>query len=302
MQDSFAKRLLDSLETVKIRSLVIVAFGSILFFAAVYLVASYYDSGLQGEEHIGFWDCIYFSVVTFTSLGYGDLRPCGFGRLVACVEVIFGLGLFGVGVAKLATHKQSYLLNQLYARELQRRLDLFAESLQEQRRRCTELVRSADRSTLPVEGAMRLLEKVKTEVMKIRAVVSFESRNGYLLSGIPIGSITGLLQALSRLIPALVAVALARRSRRSQKHRSAVRQIIIRIKDVGGHFAGSTSESVSSEVRTLEEKSTDAISQVDNTTRDVDLELKRADEEQRRHLGILPKRAEDPMEGKEGGT
>jgi hypothetical protein len=165
-------------------------------------VGSYYDSGLKGEEQIGVWDCLYFSVVTFTSLGYGDLTPCGFGRLAACVEVILGLGLFGVGVAKLASHKQSYLLNQLYARELQRRLDLFAESLQEHRRRCTELVRSADQTTLPVEGAMRLLEKVKTEVIKIRAVVSFESRNGYLLSGIPIGSITGLLQALSRLLPA----------------------------------------------------------------------------------------------------
>jgi alpha-L-fucosidase len=147
---------------------------------------------------------------------------------------------------------------------------------------------------------MRLLEKVKTEVTKIRAVVSFESRNGYLLSGIPTGSITGLLQALSRLIPALVAVAVARRSRRSQKHRSAVRQIVTRIKELGEHFAGSTSESVSSEVRTLEEKSTDAISQVDKITRDVDLELRRADEEQRRRLGVPPKRAEDPTDRKEG--
>jgi hypothetical protein len=288
MQDSFAKRLLDSLETLKIRSLVTIAFGSILFFAAVYLVASYYDSGLKGEKPIGFWDCIYFSVVTFTSLGYGDLRPCGFGRLVACVEVIFGLGLFGVGVAKLASHKQSYLLNQLYARELQRRLDLFAEALQEKRLHCTELMRSAGGATLAPEGAMRLLENVKTTVMQIRAVVSFESRNGYLISGIPIGSITGLLQALSRLIPALVSVALARRSRRSQKHRSAVRQIIMRIKEIDGHFAGSTNESVLSEVRTLEEKCNGATLQVDSTTREVDMELKRADEEQRRRLGILP--------------
>jgi hypothetical protein len=84
-------------------------------------------------------------------------------------------------------------------------LDLFAESLQEKRVRCRELARNrASGTTLPLQGAMRLLEIVKSEVPQVRAVVSFESRNGYLVSGTPIGSITGLLQALSRLIPALM--------------------------------------------------------------------------------------------------
>lgn len=42
-------------------------------------------------------DYFYFSVVTFTSLGYGDIHPAGVaGKLVACAEIIAGLVLFGL--------------------------------------------------------------------------------------------------------------------------------------------------------------------------------------------------------------
>lgn len=43
------------------------------------------------------FDYIYFSVVTFTSLGYGDIHPIGVaGKAAACAEIIFGLIMFGI--------------------------------------------------------------------------------------------------------------------------------------------------------------------------------------------------------------
>lgn len=43
------------------------------------------------------FDYFYFSVVTFTTLGYGDVHPVGVaGKALACVEVIFGFVMFGV--------------------------------------------------------------------------------------------------------------------------------------------------------------------------------------------------------------
>jgi hypothetical protein len=287
--DAFFKRLLNWVEAFKIRSWVMIAFASILFFATVYYIATAYRSGLKAEKPIGIGDCIYFSVVTFTSLGYGDVTPIGFGRIAACIEVTIGLGLFGVGVAKLSSYKQSYLLNQLYARELQQRLDLFAESLQEQRRRCAEFARNAAATVAQSEGAMPLLNDVRTGVMRIRAVVSFESRNGYLISGIPIGSITGLLQALSRLVPVLFTIAVARRTRRSQRHRSAVQQILGRIKEISTHFAPSTNESISAEMKALQGRCDEYGTQLDTVLHEVDFELKRKDDEQRRRLGVPPR-------------
>ena len=37
-----------------------------------------------------FFSSIYFSVVTFTTLGYGDIHPVGFSRLIAAIEAFVG--------------------------------------------------------------------------------------------------------------------------------------------------------------------------------------------------------------------
>lgn len=41
-------------------------------------------------EPLAIADGLYFSLVTFVSLGYGDLHPVGFGRILAAVEALLG--------------------------------------------------------------------------------------------------------------------------------------------------------------------------------------------------------------------
>ncbi|ERH13824.1 MAG: hypothetical protein J07HB67_02870 [halophilic archaeon J07HB67] len=41
-------------------------------------------------------DSLYFSTVTFTTLGFGDFSPVGFGRVLATVESALGVTLFAV--------------------------------------------------------------------------------------------------------------------------------------------------------------------------------------------------------------
>lgn len=43
-----------------------------------------------------FLDSLYFSGVTFTTLGFGDFRPVGFGRLLATAEAGLGVTLFAI--------------------------------------------------------------------------------------------------------------------------------------------------------------------------------------------------------------
>lgn len=43
-----------------------------------------------GEISHGIWDTIYFSVVTWTTLGYGDFTPSEEARYVVVTEVIIG--------------------------------------------------------------------------------------------------------------------------------------------------------------------------------------------------------------------
>jgi len=51
--------------------------------------------GFGGQPVAGFEDCLYFSVETYTSLGFGDLYPTSHTRLIAGVESLTGLVMIG---------------------------------------------------------------------------------------------------------------------------------------------------------------------------------------------------------------
>ena len=43
-----------------------------------------------------FGDSVYFSYVTMTTVGYGDIRPVGIGRLIAAIQALIGVILIGI--------------------------------------------------------------------------------------------------------------------------------------------------------------------------------------------------------------
>ena len=63
------------------------------------------DTTVTPEGRVtSFWDALYYSVVTFTTLGYGDLQPRGILRFMACLETFVGylvLGILASAVADL---------------------------------------------------------------------------------------------------------------------------------------------------------------------------------------------------------
>lgn len=52
-------------------------------------------NGVAGVQPLGFADLVYFSVVTYSTIGIGDLFPVGAARLITGVEAIVGLLLLG---------------------------------------------------------------------------------------------------------------------------------------------------------------------------------------------------------------
>jgi hypothetical protein len=67
-----------------------------LYGAAYWLLILHWGfPGFAGDAAIDFEDCLYFSVVTYTSLGFGDLLPVSHARLIAGVESLNGLLLIG---------------------------------------------------------------------------------------------------------------------------------------------------------------------------------------------------------------
>lgn len=48
---------------------------------------------LEGNTTQSFIDCVYFSLTTYTSLGFGDIAPTGWIRFLAGMETLTGLVL-----------------------------------------------------------------------------------------------------------------------------------------------------------------------------------------------------------------
>jgi hypothetical protein len=84
-------------------------------FAALTVVSSYayylLSRNLPGQGLVSscatvratYLDALYFSIATETTVGYGDLSPAGYSRLVACLQVVGGLVLAGMTVSKLSS-------------------------------------------------------------------------------------------------------------------------------------------------------------------------------------------------------
>lgn len=51
-------------------------------------------SSTSVSHHFG--NCLYYSVVTFTTLGYGDSYPRGIGRILAALEPFVGFAVLGI--------------------------------------------------------------------------------------------------------------------------------------------------------------------------------------------------------------
>ncbi len=107
--EKFLKRLLRAIDKAGLFHLIAAAAAVVLVFAGLYKIGAEFDWGIRSSNGSvnDFGSCLYFSVVTFTSLGYGDIFPVGWGRALACTEVVLGLSLFGVGVRGYAVQSLS---------------------------------------------------------------------------------------------------------------------------------------------------------------------------------------------------
>lgn len=73
----------------------------IFLYAIVYFITAAIDIPLKT---VGFWDYLYFSIVTFTTLGFGDITPklIPFFQMLAGTEAFLGAFMMGLFVFTLA--------------------------------------------------------------------------------------------------------------------------------------------------------------------------------------------------------
>jgi len=90
-------------------SITILGFATLYFFSGVNFSGEEvaFNSSLSAKANaLAYLESIYFSIVTFTTLGYGDITPTGLSRLFAAIEALMGsftLALFVVVFVKKMT-------------------------------------------------------------------------------------------------------------------------------------------------------------------------------------------------------
>jgi voltage-gated potassium channel len=82
----------------------------VVAFAAIYKLADDRAGGphfrILGEDRaIGYGDALYFSIVTLSTVGYGDVLPVSdLVRLIAAIQVVFGVTLLLVGLSEIMSY------------------------------------------------------------------------------------------------------------------------------------------------------------------------------------------------------
>jgi hypothetical protein len=79
-----------------------------LFAGGIYLAKNVFMlGGLTGMFSETSRDYLYFSVVTYTSLGYGDIRPTGFIRTICGFEALIGILMMAWSAAYTVSRLQN---------------------------------------------------------------------------------------------------------------------------------------------------------------------------------------------------
>lgn len=121
---------LESIANWPLKRLIGLWLGMIVVFGVVYWLAGIgMGWGLQAggaavqPDLQGLGTAIYFSFVTALSIGYGDVVPLGALRLLAVIEGIAGLLLFGCVISKLVSRRQEELTAEIHRTTFEDRLD-----------------------------------------------------------------------------------------------------------------------------------------------------------------------------------
>lgn len=160
------------------------SYGKIAFYIALILClnATYFyllnplGHGTNISE-LTWLDSLYYCVVTFSSLGYGDISPCGFGKLIASLQVLSGLALTAIFVGKIASERQTAMLRLVYTSEHQRRLVEFEKEIDKLNENLETAINEHNHDAL-----RKLSKSVYRFIASINNYLKFQANHGDIAS------------------------------------------------------------------------------------------------------------------------
>lgn len=117
---------------------------SIVLFGVLYFLfsnnSSYLYYPIKNQTVNSVLDSIYFSFVSATTTGFGDITPLGFFKIIAIIEVISGLMLLAFVTSKLVSIKQDAILTEIYEISFNEKINRIRSSLLLFRQNLTKII------------------------------------------------------------------------------------------------------------------------------------------------------------------
>ncbi|MFH0876317.1 MAG: potassium channel family protein [archaeon] len=137
MKESFTKKFMRFYQEASYKKLIVIWISIIIVFAVLYYFLTSYsvESRLDYRgEYVekgwhGLLNSVYFSFITTTTLGYGDIAPLGLSKVLAILEVIIGITMNGIIIAKLVSTKEEVILEELYDLTFTEKIDRLRANL-----------------------------------------------------------------------------------------------------------------------------------------------------------------------------
>jgi hypothetical protein len=85
--------------------IIYLSLGIIIFFGFLFWLGSDLISANTSNKSFNLGDSIYFSTITFTTLGYGDFSPTGWLKILSAIEAFTGVVNMGFLIAGYSNNK-----------------------------------------------------------------------------------------------------------------------------------------------------------------------------------------------------
>lgn len=200
-------KIFKLIDNTKVSTLCFIFIILIIACAFYYFFFSPFGHGIKvscnSSDKIEFIDALYFSIVTISSLGYGDYSPSGWGRLVAVFEVLSGLIMLSLLVAKLASERQSILIKLIYSSDHERRIKQFRIDLIDY----CEKVKLSLPDPFDEKTSLSTLSELNDFLGGLWSYFGFQVHRGMLAEVSAFGNLRGLFRSLLDLQTEIINVA-----------------------------------------------------------------------------------------------
>ena len=178
-------RLVDLVEKVSTLYYIVIFATAVICFGLFYYLLTQCGHGIGRDDtaldNATIFTGIYFSIVTISSLGYGDMHPMGISKILACIEVLFGLAMIGIMIAKVTSQRLSYRVKRLFSSDAQKRLEDIAAKFDTSRLEVDEilsdydtpLAEDKDKSTL-ISRFRKVISDLQSSCIELRDYLSYE--------------------------------------------------------------------------------------------------------------------------------